>query len=231
VRNNGARVRLHALIRPWGAGNMQLMMKRYSITSRKISILCGLLLFLEAPRAVKGQPAPATIIAFDSYSKTVELRLAQQHRSPGTFLASSDISRDRLRRGELIFEHLTPPTTAELPGALLHHWRGTAFAPGANASDFEHLMREFNAYPQHFSPEVLQARTTEQDGNHLRAWMRVRQTHVITVVMDATSCLGNSMRIMGTAFREVPKSTRSACPGRNWSMRLLLSKNMAFFGD
>ena len=68
----------------------------------------------------------------------------------------------RLRQGELIIEQLTPATGAEFSGALLHHWRGTAFAPGAKAADFERLMQDFNAYPQHFSPQVLQARVIAQ---------------------------------------------------------------------
>jgi hypothetical protein len=47
-------------------------------------------------------------------------------------------------------------------------------------------MRNFNAYPQHFSPQVIQAKTLKQQDDHLQAWMRVRQRHVITVVMDTT---------------------------------------------
>jgi hypothetical protein len=92
----------------------------------------------------------------------------------------------RLRQGELIIEQLSPGTGGDLSGAMLHDWRGTAFARGATPADFERLMRDFNAYPQHFSPQVLEAKTLAQDGDHLQAWMRVRQRHVITVVMDTT---------------------------------------------
>jgi hypothetical protein len=92
----------------------------------------------------------------------------------------------RLRQGELIIERLTPSTSGDFSGALLHHWRGTAFAPGAKAADFERLMRDFNAYPHNFSPQVLQAKVLTQDGDHMQAWMRVHQHHVITVVMDTT---------------------------------------------
>jgi hypothetical protein len=69
---------------------------------------------------------------------------------------------------------------------MLHDWRGTAFAAGAKAADFERLMKDFNAYPQHFSPQVLQAKTLSQQGDHFVATMRVRQHHVITVVLDTT---------------------------------------------
>jgi hypothetical protein len=145
------------------------------------------LLFVTAPGCVAAGPLPAAVAAFNSYTHEVETRLAQQHRSQSAFLApaaSDPRSEDRLRRGELIVEKLTPSAGADLPGAMLHHWRGTAFAPGAKAADFEQLMKNFSAYPKHFSPQVLQARVLAQQGDRLQATMRVRQRHVITVVMD-----------------------------------------------
>jgi hypothetical protein len=151
-------------------------------------MICGLMLFLDGPRLLMGEPSPAAVFAFNSYSKAVESRLAQQHRSPNTFLAASDLegAETRVRQEELIIERLTPSTGANFSGTLLHHWRGTAFAPRAKAADFERLMRDFNSYPQHFSPQVLQAKVFTQRGDRMQAWMRVRQRHVITVVMDTT---------------------------------------------
>ena len=151
-----------------------------------VFVICTGLL-LTAPLLI-GEPTPAATTSFNAYTKTVESRLAKQHLSPNAFLATADPVRTeaRLRQGELIIEQLTPSTSADLPGALLHHWRGTAFAPGAKASDFERLMRDFNTYPQHFSPQVLQASLLAQNGDRFQASIRVRQRHVITVVMDTT---------------------------------------------
>ena len=91
-----------------------------------------------------------------------------------------------LRKGDLIIEQRTPSGGLVLPGALLHHWRATAFAPGATAANFEKLLEDFNSYPEQFSPQVVQARVLAHNGDHLQAWMRIRQHHVITVVMDTT---------------------------------------------
>jgi len=166
-------------------------MKRcHSAHFREMSVICGLLLLMGAPRLLMGEPTPAAVSAFNSYSKALESRLAQQHRSPNTFLAPPATDPEdvkmRLRKGELIIEKLTPSTEPNFSGALLHHWRGTAFAPGAKAADFERLVRDFNSYPQHFSPQVLQAKVLTPGGDRMQAWMRVRQPHVITVVMDTT---------------------------------------------
>ena len=147
------------------------------------------LVFLAAPGCLVAEPPTAAVSAFSSYIGRVESRLAGQHRSQEGFIApvTADGQSDaRLRRGELIIEKLTPSTGAEMPGAVLHDWRGTAFAAGASAADFERLMRDFNAYPEHFSPQVVQAKILSQQGDHFEAKMRVRQRHVITVVLDTT---------------------------------------------
>ena len=141
--------------------------------------------------ASRAQLQPAANSKFDSYIGGVELRLVRQHQSPSGFLAALDTSgniRNRLRGGELIVEKLTPADGLELPGAMLHHWRGTAFVAGARAEDAERLMKDFNSYPQYFAPQVVQAhllRERDEDGvDHVFASMRVRQKHVLTVVMD-----------------------------------------------
>jgi hypothetical protein len=156
--------------------------------ARKLSVMVSLFLLVEGSPLLLGEATPAAVSAFNAYSKGVEARLRRQHGSANGFLASvgSDPQGARLRGEELIIERLTPSTGADFSGALLHHWRGTAFAPGARAADFERLMRDFNSYPQHFSPQVMQAKVLSQNGDRMQAWMRVRQHHVITVVMDTT---------------------------------------------
>jgi hypothetical protein len=134
------------------------------------------------------QPTPAAVAAFNVYTQSVESRLNQQHRSAGAFVVLPDSDpvseATRLRRGELIIERLTPSTGAEVSGSLLHHWRGAAFVPGAKAQDFERLTQDFTAYPQYFAPQVLRAALIARNGDRMQASMRVRQQHLIPVVMD-----------------------------------------------
>jgi hypothetical protein len=151
--------------------------------------LIGWVVLVAASDCFAEGPAPDAVAAFNSYVWGVKLRLGQQHRSADGFLVSAPSAPQsgvRLRGGELIVEQLTPAGGEALPGAMLHHWRGTAFAPGATAADFERVMKDFNGYPHYFSPQVLQARVLTQKDDRLQAVMRVRQRHVITVVMDTT---------------------------------------------
>jgi len=151
---------------------------------RSTLVYCAIIaaVAVSAPCRAVAAPRPAAAASFNAYINTVESRLAQQHRSAGGFLASED--QGRLRNGELMIETLAPESPPGFSGAMLHHWRGTAFAPGAKAADFERLMRNFNAYPQYYAPQVMQARILSQQGDHYQVVMRVKQHHVITVVLD-----------------------------------------------
>jgi hypothetical protein len=149
--------------------------------------ICIGLLLLASSQLAMAQPAPEAVAAFNAYAGTVDSRLAKQHRSDDAFLASGLANETaRLRSGEYIVERLTPAAGAEASGSLLHHWRGTAFVPGAKATDFERLMQNFQAYPQHFSPQVLQAALIAHSGDRMQASMRVRQKHILTAVLDTT---------------------------------------------
>lgn len=142
----------------------------------------GLLLGLAMPARIAAEPTAEATAAFNAYVERVEARLNTQHRSADSYLAPVD--RARLRNGELIIEQLTSGAGAELSGALLHDWRGTAFIAGGKAADVERLMKDFNAYPQVYAPQVVNAKILERDGDHFQVAMRVRQKHILTVVLD-----------------------------------------------
>jgi hypothetical protein len=147
-------------------------------------LVWGLLICL-AVRA-DAEPTAAAAAGFDAYVRGVEARLSTEHRLGRSFQPSSSDEETRLRRGEVVIERMTPMGGDQLPGSLLHDWRGRAFVPGATVADFERMLRDFKGYPQRFAPEVLAARVDSSQGDRMVAWMRVRQKHVLTVVMDTT---------------------------------------------
>jgi hypothetical protein len=162
-------------------------MKRRFSRERVVSVAGWLMLVAAGCRHSVAEAPAAAVSSFNIYIAALESRLDRQHGSVQEFLADADARPEtdaKLRRGELVIEELTPPGGKELPGTLLHHWRGTAFTPGATAADFERLMRDFSDYPQHFAPQVMRASVTAEQGGRVQAVMRVRQKHVITVVMD-----------------------------------------------
>ena len=151
----------------------------------QFAVLCGILTGLGGLHLWAEAPARA-VTAFDGYTSTVESRLAQQYRTPDGFLggeAGTPAGQERLRQGEVIIDELKTP---DVSGAMLHDWRGSAFVPGASAAGFEKLLRNFDGYSKIFAPQVIAARTLAADGDHVRGTMRVKQKHVITVVLDTT---------------------------------------------
>lgn len=148
-------------------------------------VLAAVVFLIPCP-ALSGQ-SPVAVASFNSYAGAVESRLEQQHRNATGFIAPQNIAMqniDRLRSGELVIERLAPESPTGFPGAMLHHWRGTAFVPSVKAADFERLMRNFGSYPHYYAPQVTWAKILSRQGDHYQVVMRVRQHHVITVVMD-----------------------------------------------
>jgi hypothetical protein len=193
------------------------MMRERRLVARTISagsLSWGILLaltFLGARDVAAAEPSAAAVAAFNSHVSAVESRIAGEHRAPNGFLAADNSGQGeaRLRRGELILEQLTTATNADLPGAMLHDWRGTAFAPGAKAADFDRVMRDFAGYPQRYSPQVLQAKVLSRQGDCYQVLMRVRQKHVLTVVMD-TAYDVTFGRLDATHGYSISRSTRIA---------------------
>lgn len=164
-------------------------MKARRVAEFRVLFFVGLIFFAGAPLCHAEEPPPAAVATLNVYIGAVDARLGKEHAEPAGFLggvAADPQKAIRLRRGELVIEQLTPAAGLDLPGALLHHWRGTAFAPGVHAADVERALRDFNAYPCVYAPQVLGARVLAQQGDRFQVVMRVRQRHVLTVVMDTT---------------------------------------------
>ena len=191
--------------RSWG----RRMTRRFA-GWRGVLWVIALVGFVGEVRGVAAEPSAAAVAAFNAYIGTVEGRLGRQHAGAKGFLVPvAAESEAGLRRGELVVEKVVPGGGGELPGAMIYHWRGTAFAQGAKAADFERLMRDFDGYVRHFAPQVMAAKTLAHDGDHYQASMRVRQKHVITVVMD-TSYDVNFGRLDATHGYSVSRSMRTA---------------------
>ena len=170
-------------------------MKRHQMSSFCLSsILSGLVIaviFAAASESTAEEPTPAAVANFNAYVSAVESQLSLQRSSQSAFIARTAMTSQneiKLRRGDLIVERLTPSGSAVVSGAMLHHWRGTAFAAGAKAADFERLMKDFSSYPRHFSPQILEARVLAQHADHIHASMRVRQRHVRTPPTNRSCC-------------------------------------------
>jgi len=134
--------------------------------------------------------SPSADRAFEIYDANVEARLASQHARPETYLAvlAADAGdRNGFERpmmpGDLRVEAVNGGTW-QASGALLHHWRGTAFVPNATPAEMLAVLRDFKHFPRHYAPEVVSARALTDDGETATLAVRFREQRVLTVVLD-----------------------------------------------
>ena len=127
---------------------------------------------------------------FDHYIAGVEAQLAKRHSSRETYFATLNLQPGRraglereLLAGGLWIEPVNGGAR-ELDGALLHHWRGAAWIPGASPKSMLALLRDYDHRSTDYAPQVLSARALEDHGETARIAVRLKQHQIITIVLD-----------------------------------------------
>ena len=139
--------------------------------------------------------SPSAERAYEIYVSNIETRLARQHARPETYLAMlADDGGDRdagdqdgLARPMMTDEIQAHPVnggTWQAPGALLHHWRGTAFVPNATPAQMAAVLRDFSQFPRYYAPQVVSADALRDDGQTATLAVRFKEQRVITLVLD-----------------------------------------------
>ena len=138
------------------------------------------------PQAAKG---------FDEYTRLTERRMQSELSPNGAFLWVDGLPEARrreidadLERGEVISDRVVtvdPSGRSSTPGALIHHWVGTVFVPGANLSEVLAVVQDYDRHAEYYRPDVLQSRTVAHNGGDFKIFYRLRKKKVITVILDA----------------------------------------------
>ena len=133
--------------------------------------------------------SPSAERVYENYVANVEARLAKQHARLETYLAvlAAGTADRRFERSSLSSDIQVEPVnggTWQVPGALLHHWRGTAYVPGATPAEMLAVLRDFSHFPKHYAPQVVSARAMTDDGQMATLAVRFKEQRVVTVVLD-----------------------------------------------
>ena len=157
------------------------------------------LLLLGAPYAASSTaPAPpelkaTTLRSFREYVARTEAR-NQENLRADAFLwidqlpaPAKSADRESLQRGEIVMERLTGGDTgipAEIPGGMIHDWRGIVFIPGATLAHTLAILQDYNHHAIYYAPDVERSRIESHEGNHFQVFMRFRRHKVVTVVLN-----------------------------------------------
>lgn len=151
------------------------------------------LLFL-APAASAAELRPETVAAFDHYVRLTEARIQTEIGGGASpFLAVDALPSDQRARAyaqmerDVVVEKMETRegnSSIRVPGGLIHHWRGTAFIPGATLQQTVALLQDYDNHYRVYEGDVLASRLLERDGDRFRIFLRFHKKKVITVVLN-----------------------------------------------
>jgi hypothetical protein len=132
---------------------------------------------LTASVAAQTLPAPVES-AWRAYLAAAEDRLVRERGRPIPRRAG-------VERGEIVIEQVSTPGPGgplSVPGAAVHHWRGTVLVPGAQVADvMDRLERE---PPDTRQEDVVSSSILEARPGRIRVAIRVRRSLIMSAVFD-----------------------------------------------
>jgi hypothetical protein len=144
--------------------------------------------------AAAAEPKLEAAAAWNRYIALTESRIAEQQRDLPNFLYPKAGSAEqragfeaRLKSGEVIVEKLKTTDqgkNVDAPGALIHHWIGTAFIPGGNIRLAFAVLQDYDHHSVTYAPEVEKSKLISRSGDDFTAYLRFVKKKVITVVLD-----------------------------------------------
>lgn len=134
---------------------------------------------------------PEAVSGWTSYVTAAEQRMAGERESGRGFLGQ-DFAPDAAARhraliaGRVLIDELTAVNeegeTPEVPGAMVHHWRGAIFVPDLTAHELVQALAR--GLPGSGQDDVLESRVLSRQADGQRVFLRVQRTKFVTVVYD-----------------------------------------------
>jgi hypothetical protein len=194
VQHCGKVTRVRALL---GARRKKEKKVEAAIRSQTISrvqiVVLAVCLATPSPAAAAGLK-PEAAQGYAHYIQLTEERMTSELARGGAFLfvdglpgpQRSDVHA-RLQRGEVVSERLRTRDhsgDSRTPGALIHHWVGTIFIPGASLQQVLAVLHNYDHHDVYYKPEVAQSKIVEHSGNDYKIHYRLVRKKIITVVLD-----------------------------------------------
>jgi hypothetical protein len=139
-------------------------------------------------------PTPETLKAFEGYVQAAEVRNNEELANKKNFLWLNILpksERERtyrlLKRQQTIIRRSTSCTSrdcASIPGGLIHDWTGITFVPGVTLQQTLAALQDYDRDADYYRLTVLRAKLLSRAGNSFRVFLRLKETHVLTVVLD-----------------------------------------------
>jgi hypothetical protein len=137
---------------------------------------------------------PEAARGYARYVQLTEERMKAEVAPGGIFLWVDSLAKTqrsdvqaRLQRGEVVTQRMQtvdPTGGSHAPGALIHHWVGTIFIPGATLGQVLALLQDYDHHDEYYQPDVVKSKTVAHQGGDFKIYYRLKRKKVITVVLD-----------------------------------------------
>ena len=100
---------------------------------------------------------------------------------------SANALTDLLKRQQTIIRHSASCSSRDcsnIPGGIIHDWTGITFVPGVTLQQTLTALQDYDRDADYYRPTVLRAKLLSRAGNSFRVFLRLKETHVLTVVLD-----------------------------------------------
>jgi hypothetical protein len=149
-----------------------------------------------APRPSRAEQLKRTTVeAFERYVRSGEARGDQELAGGKIFLwidALPQPSRNQtyaaLKQGDIItrrYQACEAPDCSAISGGLIHDWIAIVFVPGISIPQAIAVLQDYDHDTEYYGPEVLKSKLLERSGDQFRVFLRLKQVHVVTVVLDS----------------------------------------------
>jgi hypothetical protein len=139
-------------------------------------------------------PTPDTLKAFESYIQAAEARNNEELAARKNFLFLDVLpQRERedtyrlLKRQQTIIRHsfsCGSRDCSNIPGGIIHDWTGITFVPGITLQQALSALQDYDRDADYYRPTVLRAKLRSREGNSFHVFLRLKETHVVTVILD-----------------------------------------------
>ncbi len=151
---------------------------------RPLALTAGALA-LSASQAM-ASPDDRTVAAWDRYVRSTEQRIARELGDGRQFLAldfdAAHRTSDRAR--VLAGEILVSGDSIDVPSGLIHHWRGTAFIPGARLAPVLASVSDPTGPHAIRQEDVLDARVLSRQADGLRLFLKLQRRAIVSVAYN-----------------------------------------------
>lgn len=134
-------------------------------------------------------------VAFERYRQLTDLRNEEELRKGTPYLwidALPEAERAQavteLRGGAVKMRRVETRDSGRAiasPGAMIHHWEGIVFIPGASVDDVLNVLQDYNQHSRYYAPDVERARIEMRDGDHFRVFLRFHRKYIISVALNS----------------------------------------------